>query len=270
MTTRFDDDTALTSVGATSFAGTIRSAWSVGRGPNGGYVAALILRALTMTVGDSMREPRSLTIQYLAPSAEGPIRIDTTVERSGGSLTMLSARMSQHDRTVALALSTFATSREGIAFSAATMPNVPPAARITPFVRAWGPHPAFTAQYEYRWAIGDLPFTGSEHARVGGWIRLAEPRPADALLVAAYTDAWIPSVYPRLTAQMGTPTVDLTIHFRTRLPLPDMRDEDFYLAVFQSRLAAEGFFEEDGEIWSPGGVLIAQSRQMALLRPMPA
>ena len=60
------------------------------------------------------------------------------------------------------------------------------------------------------------------------------------------------------------PTVELTIHFRTTLPLPEAKPDDFYLARFGTGAAREGFFEEEGEIWSRSGVLIAQSRQLGL------
>jgi len=45
----------------------------------------------------------------------------------------------------------------------------------------------------------------------------------------------------------------------------DATPEDFYLGVFRSRTLAGGFAEEDGEIWTRGGVLLAQSRQLAML-----
>jgi acyl-CoA thioesterase len=59
------------------------------------------------------------------------------------------------------------------------------------------------------------------------------------------------------------PTVDLTIHFRDE-PAPV---HDWCLARFVSRHASHGFVEEDGEIWSRDGRLLAQSRQLALMSP---
>jgi acyl-CoA thioesterase len=35
--------------------------------------------------------------------------------------------------------------------------------------------------------------------------------------------------------------------------------------VFRSENAADGFFVEDGEIWSPNGTLIAEARQLGVL-----
>ena len=79
---------------------------------------------------------------------------------------------------------------------------------------------------------------------------------------------WPPTVMSSLapgTMLGGMPTVDLTIHFRTTNPADGLRPDDHVLAVFRCRTAREGFFEEDGEIWSPSGLLLAQSRQLAIL-----
>jgi acyl-CoA thioesterase len=267
MTGSFDTETALERTGDGAFTGRIIPSWSVGRGPNGGFIAALLMRALLVTVDEPARDPRSLTIHYLAPAENGPVRITTAIERSGRSLTTLSARMLQGDRLIALALAAFAAPREAQPFSELTMPDAPPPEASIPFPPPGVSLPAFTSQYTYRWGLGDPPYSGSSRAHLGGWMRLAQPRIADATLVAAFMDAWMPAIFPRLTqpTQGAAPTVDLTIHFRARLPLPGATPDDYYLATFSAPHAAEGSFIEDGELWSRNGILIAQSRQLALM-----
>jgi acyl-CoA thioesterase len=181
-------------------------------------------------------------------------------------VTTLSARLTQAGQTCALAVAAFGAPRRSVALAEAAPPAVPPPAGLPPFPPEGVPFPRFTRHYDYRWAVGDRPFTGASAAsRVGGWMRLAEPRVADALLVAAFADAWVPCVFPRLDAPIGAPTVDLTVHFRADLPLATARPDDWYLCAFWSRLAADGYFDENGEVWSRDGVLLAQSRQLALL-----
>ena len=102
---------------------------------------------------------------------------------------------------------------------------------------------------------------------MGGWIRSAEPQLASAPLVAAFCDAWPPACFAWSDAPEGlgpVPTIDLSIHFRQDLPLAAAAPDDFHLAVFRSRFAEQGFVEEDGEVWSRDGRLIAQSRQLAV------
>ena len=47
-----------------------------------------------------------------------------------------------------------------------------------------------------------------------------------------------------------------------------MAPEDYVLGRFASRLSVAGVWEEDGELWTRGGELIAQSRQLALVREL--
>jgi acyl-CoA thioesterase len=62
--------------------------------------------------------------------------------------------------------------------------------------------------------------------------------------------------------------LDLTIHYRRELPLSSASPDDYYLGRFVSHMSHDGFFEEDGELWTEDGLLIAQSRQLALSIPI--
>jgi acyl-CoA thioesterase len=265
MTTRFDAETALTVLGDGRYAATLDRSWWIERGPNGGLLAVLLLRACQEAVRDAGRDPRSLTIHFLEAPEAGPCEVATTVERAGRSVTALSARLTQAGRTCALALAAFVAPRESLTFAEGMAPDVPPPEALAAFPPEGIDLPPFTRRYEYRWAIGDSPFSGSTSSRVGGWIRLAEPRTADALLIAAFADGWVPCIAPRLSTPVGAPTLDLTIHFRARLPLEGATPDDFYLCAFTSQLAQSGVFDENGEIWSRDGRLLAQARQLAML-----
>ena len=262
MEAKFVRDTAVSEVEPGVYEGRVNRDWWIVFGPNGGFLAALFVRALTAAVGDEARSPRTLTIHYTAAPAEGPVRIATKTERSGCSLSTMTARMEQDDRLIALAIAAFSTAREeDVDFDDTSPPTVPPpdeVQTIPPDSRL----PPFTAQWDVKPAIGARPFTGTDEALTGGWIRLREPTEVDAALIAQLTDAWIPAVFTRLEAPNPIPTVELTMHFRSELPLP----ADWVLSRFESRLSRHGFVEEDGELWTPDGQLIAQSRQLALLQ----
>jgi acyl-CoA thioesterase len=264
VTGRFDADTSVRKSGDGLFEARIDPGWWVMMGPNGGYIAAVVLRALAGAVDDPSRAPRSLTLHYTAPPVEGPARIETRIERVGRSLTTVSGRLVQDGRLRALALAAFSRPRDSLAFAQTAMPEVRPPEQCPPLERMIPIHD----RYEHRWAIGSPPFGGGDRALCGGWIRLAEPRVNDAFSVAAFADAFPPAVFSAVddrTLAGGVPTVDLTIHFRTSFPLPGAAPVDWLLSVFRSQVARDGFVEETGEIWSRDGVLVAQSRQLALL-----
>jgi acyl-CoA thioesterase len=264
--TEFDRDTAVVPAGDGVWHATISDQWAVPRGPNGGYIAALMLNALTAAVADPERAPRSLTLHYLRPPAPGPAAVHVTVERAGRTLTSLSARLLQGDRTMVLALAAFAGDFPTVADYAAPAPDVDPPAALHTVPDGPG-IPPIALRTAMAPVFGPGPLSGGDEAIVGGWLRLAEPRAADAAALAFYADAWLPSPFALLKAPAPAPTVDLTIHFRTRLPHPGMAPEDPVLARFVSKTSAGGYFEEDGELWAPDGTLLAQSRQLALLFP---
>jgi acyl-CoA thioesterase len=265
---KFQRDTAVRHIDDGVFEGSVNSDWWIVFGPNGGTVAAVIMRALVDAVGDSERLPRSLTIHFTTAPKEGPIRIATRIERAGRSLTTATARVEQDGRLVALAIAAFSRSRRGaLDFVQIEMPDAPPPEELEQV-----PHldelPRFMQNWDFRRAAGAPLWSGASEAVSGGWVRLVETQEWDYALIAQLSDVWFPAVFPMLDGPNPIPTVDLTIHFRAELPLDALQPGDFALVRSSSRVSAHGFVEEDGEIWSRDGTLIAQSRQLALLQAL--
>jgi hypothetical protein len=238
------------------------------RGPNGGYLAAVLLRAMTTRIADlgddPIRPPRSLTVHYARAPVAGPATVTTEFVRVGRSLVTCAARLEQFGKPALAALAAFSPSWSGPAWQHDRPPDIPgPDAAGLP-MRERPPLP-FTSYWDHRYAFGAAPGEKSDTAETGGWLRLAQAEPVDAIVVAAMADAWFPAAFAMVDAPV--PTVDLTIHFRVALPYHALGPEDFALARFVSRTAADGFVEEDGQLWAPDGALIAHSRQLAILLP---
>ena len=261
----FAADSAIEPLGAGRYTAQAVGAWFGPIAPNGGFLAGLLVRAMSAELGQDDRGPRSLSVHFLRPPAEGPLELEIVVERSGRSASTLSGRIVQGERLMALAVGTWTQRYEGALAWESPAPSAPPPERLEP--AALGPSaPRMFRQLDVRHVFGDAPFSGGDTALAGGWLRTRSPQPLDDPLLALYTDAWFPSAFSRLTAPTPAPTIDLTIHFRDR---PPGDAHPWVLGRYRSRAAIDGLFEEDGELWSADGRLLAQSRQLALLPLMP-
>ena len=99
----FDDDIALRAAGDGATTARSRDGWATPRGPHGGYVMALVLRAMELR-GRRPRAPAAVADGALpapaARSARSPSQ--PTVERAGRSLTTVTARLEQDGKPIAL------------------------------------------------------------------------------------------------------------------------------------------------------------------------
>ena len=271
--TVFASHTAVGPAGGGRYDAHMHASWWIVNGPNGGYVAAVILRAMIAEVDDPRRRPRSMTLHYLRAPVEGPVQVQVTVERTGRSVTNVSARMVQEGKLLVVALGVLATERPStITFdegpglplladgSPVPMPESIPRVDVDPDRDV-----PMRRHYELRWVLGDLPFrpsaAGERKALTGGWLRPAEPEPIDETVLAAMTDAWMPPIFSRVDQPIAVPTIDLTIHFRGLAKDP----QDFCFVVFDSPLASDGYLVEHGRILDRDGRLLAESRQLAVV-----
>lgn len=282
MDTVFDRDTAvrrvpednssskaIEAVGEAAFVADVATGWRAGVGPHGGYIAAILLKALMETVGDSERTPRSLTIHYASSPMPGPVEIRVAVERQGRSLSTLSARMEQDGKLMALALAAFSVPWRAPDVGEIPMPDVaPPDAERISTPKLFKGAPEFTRRLVMQPRVGAIPFAGSgAPMRIGGWIGLPEERPVDAPLLALFCDAWFPPSFIGLSEPAVSPTVDLTIHFRQPISQSSCDPAALCLGIFETRLLHDGFFEEDGVVWAADGTVLAQSRQLGIIMP---
>lgn len=263
--TRFSTDTAVDRIGDGVYAATIDHGWWIERGPNGGYLAAIVLRAVLAEAADADRRPRSMTLHYLRPPVVGACEVEVVTERAGRGLSTLTARLRQDGRDCVLALVALAVDRPGPALHHHPAPDVPAANDVPPRPpeTTTDLDIPFRHRFELRPTIGNLPFASGTEALTGGWIRTADDDPVDEVLLAAITDAWPPAIFATLEQRLGVPTIELTVHFRNA---PD-RAPGWCLVRFRTLEASEGYLEESGEVWSADGRLLAESRQLGVLLP---
>ncbi len=266
--TRFERDTAVTPIGDGVYEAFIHRSWWIDAGPNGGFLAAITLRAALAELGDDERTPRSLTLHYLRPPTAAKVAIHVAIERTGRRFSTATMRMMQGEKLCVLGVLACGTPRGGLELAHREAPQAPPSSDVrTISVRP--EHPPLRAHFERRPVFGGEPWEGLPHAEAGGWIRLVDPPGViDAPLLAAYCDVWPPALLAwahRDGPVAGVSTVDLTIHFRCDPRSLPFGADAFVLIRLVTQTVRDGCLVEDGEVWSEDGVLLAECRQLAVM-----
>jgi acyl-CoA thioesterase len=285
--TDFDRATAISPLGDGRFAGEVEDGWGAPPGPNGGYLAAIVVRALERELAPAgERQLRSLALHYLRPSQPGPVELAVEVVRAGKRFSTGRATVVQNGKETITALGAFSTTGlPSVATWSPLLPTVAPAPardaerlpsdRYRPDSDAWlettPEMPSIVSRVKVAPRLGGVPFSGrelapGEAAETGGWIEPPTPRLVDPAYVALLADVWWPPSLEPLSVPAIAPTIDLTIHIRADLP-PGGLPAQPVLGRFRTAAAVNGTMEEDGELFLPDGTLIAQSRQLALLAP---
>ena len=253
----FEHDTRVERTADDTFSCDIDPTWWVIAGPNGGYLAAIAVRALQSRFDTTERPLRSLTLQYLRAPEPGPAEVEVVPEREGRSVTFARLRLIQDGRPCALGMAVLARSGDSIELDTAVAPKAPPPESVEP-MPVVEQTPPFAGHFDFRPVLSPAP----GEALAGGWLRLREDHELDAPLVTALCDSWFPAIFSVAHRPMAVPTLDLTVYLRRPLPRPG----DWVLGRYTTRLAGEGLLEEDAELFTPDGLLLAQSRQLALAR----
>ncbi|HJL15509.1 MAG TPA: thioesterase family protein [Sandaracinaceae bacterium LLY-WYZ-13_1] len=246
--------------GAGRYVGVLTADWVQGRGVYGGMVAAILARAAAAEV-DADRPPRAFTIAFCAPAPPGEAEARVSVERRGGSVTQVSARLLAGGAVLATAQATFAGPRRAsLRFDERAMPELPDPASV-----ARGPDalyiPPFCQHFDLRQALGPAPFSGGGRARIGGWCRLRDAGVPDLGMIVAAMDAWAPAVLGRVDRWTPAASVDLSVQLLADTPLEAAPDA-WYAFEARGRHAADGYADEEAVLWTAAGRPVAVARQL--------
>lgn len=248
----------------------LSAGWAIGEALNGGYLLAVLGRALGEALAHS--EPLSITAHFLTATRPGPAVIRTDAARSGRSVSTGSAKLVQRaeDGTEVERVRVLATYGDLGTLSdevrtAAKPPQIPPydlclGTEDNPGDAAGAPStPPIAARLAMRldpatvgWAVGAPSGRGEMRA----WFALADGRDQDPLSLLLAVDALPPTAF-ELGVKGWVPTVELTAHIRCRPAPGPVR------VAITTRNLAGGFLEEDAEVWDSQDRLVAQSRQLA-------
>ena len=265
-TFEFDRDTTVTPLGDGLWRAQVSERWGTGKSPNGGYLLALVIRALA----GALRHPDPVTVtgHFLRAPGPGPVDIHIDAAPPGRTLSTATASLHQNGEECLRVLASYGdlsrSHRGRLTHLIGGPPELPPPEECLvgdgrmPDGR--GPTP-LSQRFDLLlhpetcgWAF-DGP---SGRPEVGGYARLRDGRDPDLAVVAVIADVFPPTAF-ELGAIGWVPTLELTLHGRAR-PAPG------WLRVWvRSRFFAGGYAEEDAEVWDRAGTLVATSRQIARL-----
>lgn len=263
---QFDSETAVTAQSADCWSTRLSGDWNIGTNPNGGYAAAPCVRAMALAAGRP--EPISMSVYYLRPALAGERgEVRTEQVRSGRRANTMAAALIQDGKERLRCLGLF-TELNGPADAGPqqTPLSIPPVNLPPPGqcpardAGAQGVDLPIASRLDVRLAPALAQPGRAERAEVAGWVRFADGRPPDAAALVLFADAFPPSVFSLLGRVGWVPTLELTVHVRRRPA------QGWIAARFRTRDLADGLMVEDGELWDSTGALVAQSRQLALLR----
>jgi acyl-CoA thioesterase len=258
----FDTDTRLSGDGP-AFETRVSDRWNGMAGVNGGYLLALCTRA----IGQVLPFPDPLVVSgfFLRPGSPGPATVRTEVLRSGKTTAFGQAGLWRDGKEVARATAAFcdlakAAERASgeVSYTGGAAPDLPPPEECFVLPPSGLQHVTLTQRLEYRSAAapGWLAGQPSGNPVLEFWMRFRDGRDPDLAALPLLVDAAAPAV---LEVGVLSTTVELTVYVRAR-PAPG------WLACRAlTRYVADGYHEEDFELWDSAGTLVAQARQLALI-----
>lgn len=262
---KFAEATAVEKVGDGSYAGEVHPNWDIAGITNGGYLIAILARAMGEEAPG--RELKSVSARFLNPGFPGPVTMEVETLKEGKGTTTLQGQLFQGGKTLFTAHATYSVPGMGSEIDASFRPAPevrPPeeCPRLVPALDGSMLPPPFTANVDLMMEPESLVMGPAAQGRapdIKGWFRLLDGELLDPYGLVLAADAFPPAVFTAGFPLGWTPTVDISIYIR------DPGPHEIVKAHVHTRHVTNGWLEEDVELWDTAGRLVAQSRQLALL-----
>ena len=237
-------------------------------GPFGGVTAATILRAL-IDHPQRSGDPLSLTVNYCALIAQGGFDLDVRLVKANRSTQHWLVELSQGGGdVVTLATAVFAERRPSWSHQQAPFPGAKPFEEILPYTRVAAP---WVRQYDFRFIEGDPDFgpakkdaPASAFSRL--WIGDRVPRKIDMLSLVSMSDAFFARIFHARRELVPFGTVSLTTYFHTNVEDLAAEDINRVLAVADAKIFHKSYGDQNGELWSANGRLLATTTQIGYFK----
>lgn len=193
---------------------TVPAGWGQGRATFGGLVAAYLARAVEAA---HERPIHGVDVYFLRPVPPGPVQLRETGTREGKYFSHVEMTLLVDGEQAAVGRFLLADDAPGPfdAVPPTPKPSKPLAeAFAMPFIE--GITPEFTQHLDIHYTEGDIPFSGSQQAVSGGFVRSQHPVTGVAGLLM-HIDAWPPPVLALSDKPAAASTVRWHVQFHDRV-----------------------------------------------------
>ncbi len=259
----FDDATKVTA-GDSRWQGHTSDDYWAFVGPFGGCTAATILRAL-IEHPQAAGDPVAMTVNYCAPVAKAPFDLDVRLVKANRSSQHWCVEMSQDGGEVStLATAVFAERRPSWSHPQAKFPGAKPSRRRYP--TRMSPRPGSSN-------MTSASSRASRSAALGGRgqvFQAVDRRSRAAQGRHAVADGDVGRFFARIfhakRELVPFGTVSLTTYFHVDAADLAAEDTTHVLGVADAKIFHKSYGDKNGELWSPGGRLLATTTQIAYFK----
>ena len=258
---QFDQDILFKPGEPFSFSGHITDNWSINGIPDGGYLMAILTKA--MMHHSEMKSTPIITANFLTRCEPGEAKVAVEEMAASRQFKRFQGSLWQKGTEKIRAFGTF-SSEDSECFverSETPCPEMAELEKSVPLPEI--PNYPLFSRMDIRldpvctgWWHGKL----SDTSESKGWIKFRNSRQFDILSILLIADSFPPAVLSSQGMVAWVPTIELSVNIR-KIPTTD-----WLKCSFRTRFITCGLLEEDGEIWDEKGELIAISRQIAQYR----